>query len=367
MGGLALDGMFEIKSYGKAPTFSRLGKTLLYTAAFNTIIAVLLVIVGFGRPFLHTLLYSQCIGLTICMCVVFSLYAARNRGMILRGIAVVMALTIGAVVGTSIAAAFIQLPGDPLNTKSMYLWQILGISILFGMIITYFFHSKEKLSATTQLAQEERIKRLSSEKLALEADLKRLQAQVEPHFLFNTLSNIVSLMDSDPVKAKSMQLDLIRYLRTTLGRSRNQETTLGQEAELMRAYLNIFKIRMGERLEFNIDIPDKLKVLQLSPMLLQPIVENAVLHGLEPKIDGGRIRIRAKEEEGIVNIEVSDSGCGMVEHQQPGVGLTNVRKRLEQLYGNQGRLVIKENQPYGLTVVVEVPIRDEIEHKVVPT
>lgn len=350
--------MFEIKSYSRQPTFGRLGKTVLYTAAFNTIIAVLLFVVGFGRPFLHTLLYSQCIGLTICMCVVWSLYAARNRGMVIRGIAVATALAVGAVGGTTIAALFIQIPGDPINTKSIYLWQILGISILFGMIITYFFHSKEKLSITTQLAQEERIKRLSSEKTALEADLKRLQAQVEPHFLFNTLSNIVSLMDSDPAKAKSMQMDLIRYLRTALGRSRGKQTTLGEEAELMRAYLDIFKIRMGERLQYSIDIPDSLKVLPLPPMLLQPIVENALLHGLEPKIEGGQIHIHAEEKGKIVSIEISDSGNGMIAQQQPGIGLVNVRKRLEQIYGNRGRFLIKENQPSGVSVVVEVPIHD---------
>ncbi len=352
--------MFDMKSYAQPPSFVRLGRTLLYTAAFNTIIALLLVMVGFGRPFIHTLLYSQCIGLTICMCVVWSLYAVRNRGVAARSIAVVAALVLGAIAGTALGATFIQLPGDPIHTKSMYLWQILGISILFGMIITYFFHSKEKLSATIHLAQEERIKRLSSEKLALEADLKRLQAQVEPHFLFNTLSNIVSLMDSDPAKAKTMQMDLIRYLRTALGRIRDKATTLGQEADLIRAYLDIFKIRMGERLQYTIDIPDQLKELPLAPMLLQPIVENALLHGLEPKIEGGHIRIRAEEQGGIVSIEISDSGNGMVDHQQPGIGLANVKRRLAQLYGKQGALVIRENQPCGAVVVVAIPVEERI-------
>ena len=352
--------MFEMKSYAQPPSFGRLGKTLLYTAAFNTIIAVLLFVVGFGHPFLQTLLYSQCIGLTICMCVVWSLYATRNRAAAVRGAGVVAALVLGAVGGNFIAASFIRFSGDPIDTKSHLLWQIIGISVLFGMIITYFFHSKEKLSATIQLAQEERIKRLFSEKLALEADLKRLQAQVEPHFLFNTLSNIVSLMESDPAKAKSMQLDLIRYLRTALGRSRDKVTTLGQEADLIQAYLDIFKIRMGERLHYTIDIPGSLKALPLAPMLLQPIVENALLHGLEPKIEGGTINIRAQKREGGVSIEISDNGNGMVDHHPSGVGLTNVKQRLAQLYGKQGRLVIRENRPCGVTVSVDLPIAERI-------
>lgn len=349
--------MFDFKSYSQPPTLARVAKTLLYTAVFNTAIAVLLTVVGFSHPFLHTLGFSQCIGLTISICVMWTLYVVKNKGVIVRGIAHVAALVAGAFGGTAIGALVIDLPEGLFGVRNAFLWQIVGISILFGMIITYFFYSKEKLSATVQMAQEERIKRLSSEKLALEANLKRLQAQVEPHFLFNTLSNIVSLMDTDPANAKTMQMDLIRYLRTALGRARDKETTLGQEADLIRAYLDVFKVRMGERLQYTIDIPDSLKDTSLAPMLLQPIVENALLHGLTPKIDGGFIRIRAERQGGHTQIEISDTGKGLADHQLPGVGLTNVKERLAQLYGGNGRLLIKENQPCGVVVVVEVPLQ----------
>lgn len=165
-------------------------------------------------------------------------------------------------------------------------------------------------------------------------------------------------MDTDPVNAKTMQMDLIRYLRTALGRTRDQETTLGQELELIRAYLDIFKVRMGERLQYAIDVPEPLTGQPLAPVLLQPIVENALLHGLAPKIDGGHIHIIVVTDGRSLKIEISDNGIGMADHQQPGVGLSNVKARLAQLYGSQGRLVIKETQPCGVTVVVEVPFAD---------
>ena len=348
--------MFDFKSYSQPPTFARVGKTLLYTAAFNTAIAVLLSIVGFSHPFLHTLGFSQCIGLTICICVMWTMYAVRKKGIVMRGAANIAALIVGAFGGTAIGASVISFPEDVLSVTNTFLWKIVGISLLFGIIIIYFFHSREKLSATVQMAQEERIKRLSSEKLALEANLKRLQAQVEPHFLFNTLSNIVSLMDTDPSKAKSMQMDLIRYLRTALGRAREKETTLGQEVDLIRAYLDIFKIRMGERLHYTIEIPKGLNDTPLAPMLLQPIVENALLHGLEPKIEGGHIHIRAERRSDTIRIEISDTGNGLVFHQQPGVGLANVRERLNQLYGSRGMLMLEENQPCGVVAAIEMPL-----------
>jgi sensor histidine kinase YesM len=331
-------------------------RTLLYTALFNTAIAVLLTIIGFSHSFLHTLLFAQCIGITICLFVLAAWSAAQARGSAMRTVLLGLALTLGALCGTALATALLGKPGGIVTIDSRFMWQIVGISLFFGAIITHFFYTREQLAAAAQLAQEERLMRLSSEKLALEASLQRLQAQVEPHFLFNTLSTIVSLMDRDPARAKTMQLDLIRYLRTTLGRTQAAETTLGQEMELIRAYLNLFSIRMEERLQYAIEVPEALHPLPLPPMLLQPIVENALLHGLEPKITGGRIHIRAARQQGQLAITVSDTGRGLDRQKGPGVGLTNVRERLARLYGNEGRLAITENETGGVTVVIEIPL-----------
>lgn len=350
--------MFNSASYAQTLNPTRLLGTLSLTVLFNTAIAVLLTTIGFGTTFWHALVFAQCIGLTICACVVLTNRLFRQHHVLVRAILLGAALLAGTAIGSALGAAVRGLPAGGFHIGNIFVWKIVGVSIMFGLIITYFFHNQAQLAASTQMVHEERIKRLSSEKLALEANLKRLQAQVEPHFLFNTLSTIVSLMDTDPADAKAMLMDLTRYLRTALGRTRDRETTLGQEMELVRAYLDIFKIRMGRRLRYDIDVPQPLADQPLAPMLLQPIVENAVLHGLESTVAGGYVNIRATAVGGRVNIEIADTGSGMADQHTPGVGLANVRERLARIYGNQARLVIEENRPHGVAVVIEVPMMD---------
>jgi sensor histidine kinase YesM len=350
--------MFDSVRSVQPLTPARLLGTLSLTVLFNTAIAILLTTIGFGTTFWHALLFAQCIGLTICACVVLTKHLFGQSHVLVRGILLGAALLAGTAIGTALGEAISGLSVGGFHAGNTFVWKIVGVSIMFGLIITYFFHNQEQLAASTKMIHEERIKRLSSEKLALEANLKRLQAQVEPHFLFNTLSTIVSLMDTDPADAKAMLMDLTRYLRTVLGRTRDRETTLGQEVELIRAYLDIFKIRMGRRLQYEIAVPQALAGQPLAPMLLQPIVENAVLHGLEPTVEGGQVNIRATAVGGRVKIEIADTGGGMADHHHAGVGLANVRERLARLYGNQARLVIEENQPHGVAVVIEVPMMD---------
>ena len=152
-----------------------------------------------------------------------------------------------------------------------------------------------------------------------------------------------------------MLMDLIHYLRTSLSRTRHDLITLNQEIEIIQAYLNIIKIRMGERLRFRIELPDNLKEQPFPPMLLQPLVENAVKHGLEPQIQGGEILIRIEEKDGRIRSEIIDSGVGLTSYSVAGVGMINVRERLRLLYGEKGRLIIEENRPRGVKAVIEVP------------
>ena len=235
------------------------------------------------------------------------------------------------------------------------LLQTIILVITFGSVASYFFYSKARLRVSQEDIQQERIKRLSSEKQALEANLRLLQAQIEPHFFFNTLSNVLSLIDTDPAKGKSMLVDLIHYMRTSLSRTLPVATTLDQEMNIIRAFLNIQKIRMGERLRFTIELPDELREHPLPPMLLQPLVENAVKHGLEPAIEGGEITIKVMEEDDIIRIEVQDTGNGFSSYDTAGVGITNVRERIRLLYGDKGRLMLEANEPHGVKAVIEVP------------
>ncbi len=184
-----------------------------------------------------------------------------------------------------------------------------------------------------------------------------MQAQVEPHFLFNTLASVDYLIETDPARASRMQKNLIQYLRAALPQMREGSTTLGKEIALCRAYLEILKVRMEDRLQFAIAVPQGLASAQFPPMMLQSLVENAIKHGLEPKAEGGSLTISADVADGNLRVTVADSGLGFAAAARPGtgVGLANVRERLAALYGGRARLSIEANTPSGTIATVEVP------------
>ncbi|MBW1705589.1 MAG: histidine kinase [Deltaproteobacteria bacterium] len=331
---------------------------LAYTAVFNTIIAIFLTSIKFGAGFVTNFIFSQCVGISICSCILTALYFLKPASRAAQLITVIIAMITGSVVGQLLGSIFSGMnPFIALHERPGHIIQAILMAILFGTIITHFFFSREKISATETLVQEEKIKRLTIEKKAAETHLRLLQAQIEPHFLFNTLSNILSLLETDLEKGKSMLVDLNHYLRTTLSKARADITTLGQEMEMIQAYLNIYKIRMGNRLNYSIEVPERLRDLPFPPMLAQPLVENAIKHGLEPRIEGGEILIMAEQEKDILRLEIADTGLGFNEGSIPDTGLTNIRERLQTLYDdNKGRLLLEENQPSGLKAVIEVPI-----------
>jgi sensor histidine kinase YesM len=194
-----------------------------------------------------------------------------------------------------------------------------------------------------------------AEREATLANLRALQAQIEPHFLFNTLANVTSLVDSDPAAARRMLESFNRFLRASLAATRTESTTLGADAELIAAYLEVLQVRMGKRLEWRIDVPPDLADYALPPMLLQPVVENAIRHGLEPKVEGGEVVMRARREAGRVRIEVADTGMGFAPTTRGGLGLSNLRDRLRVLYGGSAELSIAENRPAGTLVTIALP------------
>ncbi len=225
------------------------------------------------------------------------------------------------------------------------------ISILLSVI---FFWRERHARAETEL-QRERVRVERVERDAVLANLRALQAQIEPHFLFNTLANVVSLVDPDPAKAKRMLESFIRFLRASLAATRSESTTLVEEAELIAAYLEVLQIRMGTRLRYAVDVPPDLHSFAIAPMLLQPVIENSIRHGLEPKIEGGEVAFRARREGGEVLIEISDTGVGFAPVTRGGVGLTNLRERLRALYGERASLSVAEMGGTGALVTLRLP------------
>ena len=331
-------------------------KTVSYTLVFDTIIAIFLTSVAFGGGFIANFIVSQCIGISICSFILTALYLFKPKRPAVLLVMIFVAMATGSIIGVFLGSTIAGL-NTPilLRDRLSHIIHAVLLGLLFGSIISYFFFSRQSISYKEAQIQEEKIKRLISEKKVAETNLRLLQAQIEPHFLFNTLSNILSLLDTDQTKGKSMLEDLIHYLRSSLSKTREKTSTIGHEVEMIRAYINIFKVRMGDRLRYNINVPESIKDFPFPPMLVQPLVENAIKHGLEPRIEGGEISFSAEEEGGILRFEISDTGLGFNENGEIGVGLSNVKERLQSLYGDKGRLILEENQPSGLKAIIEIP------------
>ncbi|HET9579185.1 MAG TPA: histidine kinase [Usitatibacter sp.] len=196
----------------------------------------------------------------------------------------------------------------------------------------------------------------ATEKELAVARLSLLHAQVEPHFLYNTLASAQVLTRADPAKAEQMLGHLIQYLRHSLPSAEEAMSTLGEELARTKAYLEILRIRMGERLRLDIQVPEPLRGTPMPPMMLQTLVENAVKHGLEPLPGGGTIWILARPADGKVCVSVADDGRGFSEGTSgTGVGLRNVRERLRLAYGDAASFSIAANFPRGVNATLVIP------------
>jgi LytS/YehU family sensor histidine kinase len=203
----------------------------------------------------------------------------------------------------------------------------------------------------TQRAEDEQL-----ERRVLEARLQALQAQIEPHFLFNTLGSIDQLIQTDPPRASKMQQSLIRYLRSAMPQMREgARPTLGQQIDLCRAFLDIMAVRMEERLQTVINVPEGLKSAVFPSMMLQTLVENAIKHGLEPRATGGQITITAEIADGQLTVHVLDNGVGFMPKGNEGVGLANIRERLKALYSGRAELIIGVPAAGGTCATIKVP------------
>ncbi|MBZ0087094.1 MAG: histidine kinase [Thermomonas sp.] len=204
----------------------------------------------------------------------------------------------------------------------------------------------------------------ATEKELSEARLHLLHAQVEPHFLYNTLASAQLLTRSDPARAEAILGHLIQYLRRSLPNAEDEMSTLGTELERALAYLEILKIRMGERLNVQTDIPDELRATPLPAMMLQTLVENAIKHGLEPRTGGGTVWLRARRDDAGVAVTVADDGDGFNSKSSgTGIGLKNVRERLRLRYNGAANLSVAANFPRGVAATLTVPASGATSHE----
>jgi signal transduction histidine kinase len=237
----------------------------------------------------------------------------------------------------------------------VYVWPRYAV---LGGLLTVVGELYRREVASNEAAQQAEIDRVALEREMTEARLQALQAQIEPHFLFNTLANARRLYDEDHALGRAMLESLIRYLEIALPRMRQGESTLERDVELIEAFLHIQQIRMGRRLAFSIDVPPRLRAHPMPPMMLLTLVENAIKHGLNPSPGGGLIRVTARANSDALSMTVADTGIGFASASGPGIGLANISARLAAQFGDRASLTLENNELGGATATIVLPLTD---------
>jgi sensor histidine kinase YesM len=356
----------------KHDDLSALLQTLLRDYAIiviiNTICAIVVTyVLGMHGGFWNNWVFSMCIGTTATLLVDGGRMAIWRNGKPHR--IKLIALTLIAVPisyfgGSAISIRLLGLSsGIVWSDQIDHATEMLIFVAIVSLIASWVFWSRNQMLLLKAQAEAEKARSASVEKQAMQAQLQLLQAQIEPHMLFNTLANLQGLIAIDPARAQHMLDQLIHYMRATLSSARAEKTTLIHEFDLMRAYLELMSVRMGARLTYTLHLPSDMHALTIPPMLLQPLLENAIKHGLESKIEGGHIDVIAKRDGDKLILSVIDTGLGLEATSHPHylnhgtqVGLSNVHERLHALYGDQAAFSLTPNAPAGAIAQLTIPI-----------
>ena len=356
-----------------APRMLRGWRWLMASTLLNTLIALALTLttashgvgfLGFGINWL----YSQCIGLAIWGLIDIGRLALtpdeQRQWRRLFGI-VPAGVVLGYLGGTLAGDTLLGKPGQGLAVlQSGQGPGLLLMSLAVGAVCAYYFMSQARLASVREEAARASARAEAAQRQAAESQLKLLQTQLEPHMLFNTLANLQVLVGLDPARAQTMLDHLIAYLRATLGASRATLHPLQDEFDRLADYLALMAVRMGPRLSYALDLPDELRATPVPPLLLQPLVENSIRHGLEPKVAGGSINVQAQMLGSRLFLAVTDTGLGCDTSAPPattaltsGFGLTQVRERLHTCYGAEGAIEIVAIPSGGTRVSISFPLK----------
>jgi signal transduction histidine kinase len=347
-------------------------RDLVYTGIFNTLLAGVFTVLatlwsrryGLLELFWVNFVFAQCVGYAM-----HALYAMLQRAIprgrwhtrwghaLFWGLVPVAGVTLGYALAATLLgwSDFLRAMFTPRGLATIAVLALVIAGILFALIAP-----RARAAQAEAAIAREQARVAAAEREAALAQMKALQAQVEPHFLYNTLAHVASLVDREPRAARAMLDRLIALLRAT-ARADDAGATLGGQAALVGDYLELIAMRMGPRLSWSIDIPGELANVPLPPALLQPLVENAVKHGLEPKVDGGHVDVGARERDGMLEIVVADTGAGFAATAAPlggstALGLSLLKKRLRALHGDRATLTLVENQPFGVRATLRLPL-----------
>ncbi len=224
-----------------------------------------------------------------------------------------------------------------------------------GIVCGAIALARQRTGELSARLHQSEVDRMELERQMVAIQVQTLQSQVEPHFLFNTLATVRRLHQVDPAKGRKTFSGFLQYLRSALPEMRARHTTLGHEVDLIAAYLEVLRVRMGSRLAFEIDVPAGLRDHLVPPLSLATLVENAIKHGLSELPEGGRVTVRARVESGALSILIADTGGGFTKAGGTGTGLANLRLRLRGLYGDAAALTLSQNTPRGLAAMLRIP------------
>ena len=333
---------------------------LLQTLVFCVLVTTIEQAFSSRHGWLPSLVYSLFIGTTIWAVVDLGRHLIPSSaetgwpqgwsGLLLVLGGIVAGFVVGRGLGDLVCRTFGLIPaGEAVHTEADLRTGLL-ITLLAGIAGSYWFYARNKGEYLIGRIRE-------AEKHAEEARLKLLETQLEPHMLFNTLANLRALIAVDPARAQQMLDHMIAYLRATLDASRSTTHPLRAEFERVGDYLELMKIRMGPRLAYALDLPQELAGVHVPTLLLQPLVENSIQHGLEPKVEGGRIMVRARREGDRLLIEVDDTGVGEASGASngKGFGLAQIRERLQSLHAGHAALALHRDAE-GAHACISLPI-----------
>jgi LytS/YehU family sensor histidine kinase len=311
--------------------------------------------------------FPELLGETLLVsCILLGAYLAAGswrQTWVPRWVAQVLAVAAAAPLGPLIVQ-LISVQGDLYafmgsRSRVVGFWWVTISAALVGLLVTLGALVREREAQARAQALQFALERETLMRQATDARLHLLQAQIEPHFLLNTLANVQELIESGSPRAASVFRSLIAYLRAAMPQLNQDGATLGNEADLVRAYLELMLMRMPDRLQFAVDLPPALRGLRFPSMALLTLVENAVRHGIDPSCDGGHIAVGAEVAtdaagERSLRLWVADTGQGLSESAQPGIGLANLRARLQAFFQGRARLELSENTPHGVRAEIIV-------------
>jgi len=303
-------------------------------------------------------LYVQSLGYGVM--ILLALTAAE--ALLPRVPAVVRPVLVGiAILAGAIAGGVVDIVVEDLGAAYVRTFRFAGDTLRWaatGAVVTAIYLVQRRAAAAASRVHEAALERVALDRQMLEARLQVMRAQIEPHFLFNTLANVKRLYDTDRANGARMLRNLKEYLAVALPQMRETRSTLGREIAHVTAYLNIQQIRMGRRLAFGIDVHESIRGARMPPLMLLTLAENAIKHGLGPSPKGGRIDVRAATEDGRLCVQVADTGQGFAKSAGGGTGLANIRARLKALFGDAASLSLTLNAPRGVIATIVLPYQD---------